>query len=343
MPQPTSGAARTRAVTLRDVAQLAGVSVATASKALNGRQQVRAETRDKVLRAANRLSFQPNPMARGLLAGRTDTVGLLTNDLDGRFSIPILMGAEDAFGVGRAAVFLCDARGDAIREQHHLDALLGRRVDGLIVVGSRTDPRPSLGRDLPVPVVYAYAPSDDPEDHSIVPDSRGAGRLAVRHLLDCGRTRVAHIAGDRGYAAARERAEGAGDALADAGLAFAGEPLFGDWSESWGRTAATLLLDRHPEIDAFLCANDLLARGAMDVLRERGLRVPQDVAVMGFDNWEILVAGSRPALTSVDLDLEQVGRRAARAVLRAREGRSGSGTELQEGRVVVRGSTAAAS
>src|SRR5215210_1795494 len=122
MSQAT-GPARPQPATLVEVARLAGVSVATASKALNGRSQVRAETRQRVI------------------------------------------------GAGEVAVFLCDARGDAIREQHHVRALLGRRVDGLIVVGSRTDPRRSLGRELPVPVVYAYAPSQDPEDLSIVPDN----------------------------------------------------------------------------------------------------------------------------------------------------------------------------
>ena len=166
--------ARSRAPTLADVARLAGVSVATASKALNGRDHVRAETRSRVLEAAEQLSFIPNSLARSLLAGRTGTVGLLTSDLEGRFSIPILMGAEDAFGAGRVAVFLCDARGDTIREQHHVQALLNRRVDGLIVVGSRTDPRPSLGRKLPVPVVYTYAPSEDPHDLSIVCDNAQA-------------------------------------------------------------------------------------------------------------------------------------------------------------------------
>lgn len=209
MAQAT-GPSRSQPATLGDVARLAGVSIATASKALNGRSQVRAETRQRVVEAAERLSFRPNQVARGLLAGRTGTVGLITSDLEGRFGIPILMGAEDAFGAGEVAVFLCDARGDAIREQHHLRALLGRRVDGLIVVGSRTDPRPSLGRELPVPVVYAYAPSDAPEDFSVVPDSVGAGRLAVDHLLACGRTRIAHITGDPGYLAAQDRAEGRG-------------------------------------------------------------------------------------------------------------------------------------
>src|SRR3954447_8925293 len=177
-----------RAVTLTDVARLAGVSIATASKALNGRSQVAEATRHRVHEAANRLSFSPNPLARGLMSQRTGTVGLLTSDLEGRFVIPVLMGAEDAFGAGQINVFLCDARGDAIREQHQLRALLGRRVDGLIVVGASTDPRPSLGRDIPVPVVYAYAPSDDPDDLSLTPDNVAAGRMAVEHLLASGRT-----------------------------------------------------------------------------------------------------------------------------------------------------------
>jgi LacI family transcriptional regulator len=340
MASPEDHPPRPRTVTLSDVARLAGVSVATASKALNGRSQVRAETRDRVVEAAERLSFRPNPMARGLMAGRTGTVGLLTSDLEGRFSIPILMGAEDAFGVGKVAVFLCDARGDAIREQHHVQALLSRRVDGLIVVGSRTDPRPSLGRDLAVPVVYAYAPSDDPADASIVPDNVGAGRLAVAHLLACGRTRIAHVSGDPGYAAALERAEGAEEALAEAGLTPVGETLFGAWSEGWGRAAAGMLLDRQPELDAILCGNDQVARGVVETLRERGRRVPEDIAVMGFDNWEILTSGSRPPLTSVDMNLDQVGRAAAQALFSAIEGRPRSGVETWPCRVVIRGSTA---
>jgi LacI family transcriptional regulator len=340
MAPPEDRAPRPRAVTLSDVARLAGVSVATASKALNGRSQVRPQTRDRVVEAAERLSFRPNPMARGLMAGRTGTVGLLTGDLEGRFSIPILMGAEDAFGVGKVAVFLCDARGDAIREQHHVQALLGRRVDGLIVVGSRTDPRPSLGRGLAVPVVYAYAPSQDPADPSIVPDNTGAGRMAIEHLLACGRSRIAHIAGDSGYAAARERARGAERALADAGLTPVAEALFGAWSEGWGRAAGGLLLDRHPALDAILCGNDQIARGVLEILRERGRRVPEDIAVMGFDNWEILTSGSRPPLTSVDMNLDQLGRAAAQALFQAMEGRPPSGVETWPCRVVIRGSTA---
>ncbi len=332
--------ARSRAATLAEVARLAGVSISTASKALNGRSHVRAETRARVLEAAEQLSFSPNTLARSLLAGRSGTVGLLTSDLEGRFSIPILMGAEDAFGAGKVNVFLCDARGDTIREQHHVQALLNRRVDGLIVVGSRTDPRPSLGTSLPVPVVYTYAPSDDPNDLSIVCDNVGAGRLAVEHLISCGRTRIAHITGDPDYGASRERAEGALAALADAGLEPVGPVRYGSWSEGWGRAAAAMLLEQSPEVDAIFCGSDQVARGVLDTLREHGRTVPDDVAVMGFDNWQILTNGARPQLTSVDMNLEEMGRAAAQALFAMLDGSGRSGIEAMPCRLAIRNSTA---
>ncbi|MFF1635201.1 LacI family DNA-binding transcriptional regulator [Leifsonia sp. NPDC058248] len=332
---------RVRNPTLKDVAALSGVSIATASKALNNRGQVHPDTRTRVLEAAHRIKFRPNPMAQGLLAGQTGTVGMLTDDLIGRFSIPILTGAEDAFGTGRMSVFLCDARGDSIRLQYHLQALLGRRVDGLIVLGANTDPRRSLGRDLPVPVVYVYGPSDDPRDLSLVPDNVGAGVLAAQHLISTGRRRIAHITGERGYVAARDRAAGISETLLAAGLDLvAGDAVYGSWSESWGRTATLALLDQHPDLDGIICGNDQIARGALDILREKGIRVPVDVAVMGFDNWETLTTESRPQLTSVDMNLEELGRQAAQRLFAAMDGDEQSGIESLPCRLVVRASTA---
>ena len=338
----TEPARNPKPVTLTDVARLAGVSVATASKALNGRDQVAPATRQRVIDAADRLAFSPNPLARGLIAGRTGTVGLITSDLVGRFVLPILMGAEDAFGAGQVNVFLCDARGDAIREQHHLRALLSRRVDGLIVVGERTDPRPSLGPEMPVPVVYVYAPSDDPADLSLTPDNRGAARIAVEHLVGSGRTRIAHISGDPDYAAAQDRAVGTREALAAAGLELVGDVMFSEWSEHWGRDAAALLLSRHPDVDAILCGSDQIARGVLDTARDLGRAVPDDIAVLGFDNWEVLTTNARPQLTSIDANLQQLGRTAAQRVFAALDGVDvGHGTQYLPTRLVIRGSTIA--
>ena len=329
-----------RVPTLADVAKLAGVSIATASKALNGRSQVREETRRRVVSAADQLQFQPNVLARHLLSGRSGTIGLVTHDLEGRFSIPTLMGAEDAVGTGRMSVLLCDARGDALRERHHVQALLGRRVDGLIVVGARPDPRPSLGRTLPVPVVYAYAPSEDPDDASVISDNVAAGRLGAEHLLACGRERIAIITGDPTYGAAQDRVTGARAALEAAGQRPLAEPLFGAWTEEWGRSATGMVLTAHPDVDAILCGSDQIARGALDTLRERGRDVPGDVSVLGHDNWEILATNARPTLSSIDMNLETLGRRAARRLFDAIEGRPSAGVESVQARLVPRGSTA---
>jgi LacI family transcriptional regulator, galactose operon repressor len=255
--------------------------------------------------AAERLSYSPNALAQGLLAGRTGIVGLLTSDVEGRFSIPILMGAEDAFGAGRTSVLLCDARGDLIREAHHLRTLLSRRVDGLIVVGARPDPRPSVGRALPVPVVYAYAPSDDPDDLSLVSDNVAAGRMAIRHLTEVGRRAIAHISGDPTYGAAQDRAAGALAELAAHGLELAGDRVyFGSWSEACGRSATRMLLSHTKDIDAVFAGSDQIARGVIDALHEAGLDVPGDIAVIGFDNWGIFTTSSRPPLSSIDMNLE---------------------------------------
>ena len=301
---------------------------------------MKAETRQRVHAAAKQLSFTPNSLARGLLSGRSGTVGLVTHDLEGRFSIPTLMGAEDAFGTDQVSVMLTDARGDAIREQHHVQALLGRRVDGLIVVGARPDPRPSLGT-LPVPVVYAYAPSADAQDCSIVSDNVAGGRLGVEHLLACGRSRIAIVTGDPGYGAAVDRVTGATQALHDAGLDLVGgQALFGAWSEDWGRGATRALVRRHSELDAILCGSDQIARGCLDTLREARPRLPLDVAVMGYDNWEILASNARPHLTSVDMNLEELGRRAAARLTAAIHGEPAHGVESIAPRLVLRSSTA---
>lgn len=327
--------------TIVDVAARAGVAVSTASKALNGRGQLRAETRQRVIAAAEELGFQPNTFARSLLSGRSYSVGLLTSDSVGRFSVPVLSGVEDALGAGKILVYLCDARGDPIREQHYVRTLLARKSDGIVVTAERTDPRPPIVVERPVPVVYAYSQSERPGDISVVPDDRQGAELATRHLVESGRRRIAHLTGPWWYAV-RERAAGFRAVLDQAGLAMAGgEILAGDWSEAWGRQAAEILLRRDPRVDAIVCGNDQLARGVVDTLRDHGRRVPDDVALTGFDNWQTHVTGSRVPLTSVDQGLAEIGKRAAHLLLAAMEGTLEPGVHRLPCRLVVRESTGA--
>ncbi|MDR7320130.1 LacI family DNA-binding transcriptional regulator [Catenuloplanes sp. NPDC020197] len=334
---------RMQAVTLTDVARLAGVSVATASKALNARGEVAPATRQRVQAAADELKFSPNILARGLISGNTRTIGLLTDELSAaRFTIPVLLGAENALGDEQMSVLLCDARGDAIRRRHYIRTLLARQVDGFIILGDANEVRPSLTRDIPVPVVYVYCESDDPDDVSLVADDAGGARLAARHLVSLGRRRIAHITGDHAYRAARDRASAFAAEMAASGLEPVGDPLFGQWSQRWGRHAASMLLSAYPDVDAIFCGSDQIAYGVTETLRDLGRAVPDDVAVVGYDNWEVIAAECRPPLTTVDLNLEQLGAAAVKALFAALDGNPSSGVVRMPTRLIVRESTGVA-
>ena len=332
---PSTGRAK-----LADVARLAGVSVGTASKALNGSGRMRPETRQRVLAAVEELDFRPNQHAQSLHTGRSWTVGLMTTDGIGRFSTPVLLGAEDALGAGKISVLLCDTRGDAIREQHHLRNLMDRRVDGIIVTGRRTDPRPPLKGIDPIPTVYAFSPSTDLDDISVVSDDRSGAHLGIEHLLATGRTRIAHITGPAHHAAARDRAHHTVELLERSSVELAtGRVHFGEWSEAWGRRAAEAVLRAAPDTDAFFCGNDQIARGVADTLRENGLDVPGKVAIVGYDNWDIMALACRPPLTTIDTDLAEIGRQAALRLLDAIGSKPDPGLHTVPCRLVVRESS----
>jgi LacI family transcriptional regulator len=328
-----------RRVTIRDVAAEAGVSIGTASKALNGQGKLRAETRDRVAEVAQRLGFAPNTLAQALLAGRSFTVGLITTDSFGRFSIPVMLGAEDALGTGQVSVFMCDTRDDPDREKRYVEMLAARRVDGLIVTGRRIEPRPPVAAGPGIPVVYAMTQPLDDDGPAVLPDDEGGGRAAAEHLLAGGRQRIGHITGPERFMAARQRAAGFGAALAAAGLGPHGGVRFGEWSEEWGRQATEALLRSAPDTDAIFCGSDQIARGVTDALRAAGRAIPEQVALVGFDNWEPMALGAQPPLTSVDMCLEEVGRAAAELLLAAIADDPAYGTRTIPCRLVVRQSS----
>jgi LacI family transcriptional regulator len=326
-----------RRTTIRDVAAAAGVSIGTASKALNGQGKLRAETRERVAQAAERLGFAPNTLAQALLAGRSFTVGLITTDSLGRFSIPVMLGAEDALGTGQVSVFMCDTRDDPQRERRYVEMLSARRVDGLIVTGRRIEPRPPVLSGPGIPIVYAMTQPAGGGDPAVLPDDEGGGRAAAEHLLGIGRRRIAHIAGPERFLAARLRARGFATALELAGISPCGVIRYGEWTEHWGREGAGQLLADRP--DAIFCGSDQIARGVADTLRALGRRIPDDVALVGFDNWGPMVLGALPPLTSVDMCLEQVGRVAAGHLLAAIGGQPAHGAHTIPSRLVIRASS----
>ncbi len=338
---PLMPTAPNRVPTIRDIAKVAGVSVGTASKALNGQGQLRDETRARVRRVATDLGFRPNDLMQSVLRQKSFTVGLISTDSYGRFSIPLMEGIEDALGAARFSVFLCNSADDPARERQHIESLLSKRVDGIIVTSRRTDPRDAiiLGA-VGVPVLYAYTQVQNPDALCLLPDDAHGGQLATEHLIQTGRTRIVHITGPEKFLAVRERRSGFERTMLAHGLKVPKySVLHGPWSEAWGFEAVTGLLERKRQLDAIFCGSDQIARGTMDALREYGVRVPEDIAVVGYDNWEIIAAATRPSLTTVDMNIHKLGRLAGVKLLELIDGRQDSGIQRLPPRLVIRASS----
>jgi LacI family transcriptional regulator len=325
-----------RQVTIKDVAAAAGVSVGTASKALNGRGKLRAETRARVLRAKEQLGFVPNALARGLLAGRSFSAALITPETFGRLSLQVILGAQQVLCDGQIPVLVGEIRGDPRREQQYMETFSSRQVDGLIVASREIESVQALRATPAFPVVYALGRPPG-AGVSALPDVEGGARLAAEHLLALDRHRIAHVTGPRSMPAARLQAAGFNSALKAAGAGPCGGVMYGQWSEAWGREAAGRLLPRRP--DAIFCGSDQIARGAADTLRALGRRIPDDVALVGCGNWGPAVLGALPELTSIDMRLEEVGRVAARCLLAALAGEAPRGIHRVSARLIVRQSS----
>jgi LacI family transcriptional regulator len=177
----------------------------------------------------------------------------------------------------------------------------------------------------------------------VIADDHGGGRLAAEHLVAQGRRAIAHITGEHSYRAARERCTGLQEVLDAAGLPLVGGPLFGDWTQRWARHAARTLLAAHPDIDAIFCGSDQIATGVADALHTLGRRIPDDIALVGYDNWEVFSAECRPPLTTVDLNLQTLGATAVSHLFAALDGNKTSGVIRCPSRLVVRESTGPAS
>ncbi|MEU7003645.1 LacI family DNA-binding transcriptional regulator [Nonomuraea sp. NPDC046570] len=303
-----------KAVTLADVAAAAGVSVSLVSKVLNNTGRASEETRQRILDAAERLDFRPNALAKSFAQGRSELVGIIIEDASEIFSSMVLRGAERRLALGGLATLVCDAAESDQRRSQFVRALDARHVDAVLVIGSGpSGPYPSISDRLSCPVAYAFCESDNPADASFLPDDYGAGRLAAEHLLSLGRTKIAHIAegSERG---AELRTRGFVETLAAAGQPV--EPLYGDWSKAWGLQAVNQLIEAGTEFDAIFCANDFIAYGAYVGLRAHGIRVPEEVALVGHDHFSMDPPQRRTGfLTTIDPNLPALGDAAAQYLI----------------------------
>jgi len=326
--------------TLRMVAQASGVSITTASRVINNSPHVRPAKRAAVQAAVAKLGFVPNGIAKSLVRGRSNTIGLVAQFFESPFYARLLRSVEETLSTQGYGLVVASGHWNRREEERCVATLRERHVDGIIVLTGALDDGflQSLATDLPV--VVTGRDLEAPGLHALRSDDHQGALAATRHLLQLGHRRIAHIVGAQNHADAHERARGYRDALRECGITIDPELIVqGDYLEESGAQAIERLLARGVEFSAVFAANDQMATGATQVLFRRGLRVPQDVSVVGFD--DLLAAKyASPPRTSVSLCVAELGRRAALAMLDLLAGRTPTvGAPAPE--LVVRGSTQA--
>jgi LacI family transcriptional regulator len=320
------------------VAAHAGVSPSTVSRILNGTAVVSDEKRQAVDRAIAELGFVPNPVARGLAGGRTLSIGVITQAIDSPFYGVALRGIEDELDRAGYSPLFVSGHWNAAEEARCIDMLRARRVDGIIVLTGRLSDAALRACAKAVPVVVTGRALKAPGLFALDFDNFAGARLATEHLLELGHRRIAFITGDPAHPDANQRQRGYRAALEAAGIAF--EPALvapGQFNEESGRLAIEQLLVSRQRFTAVFCANDQMAFGAALALHQRGLRVPDDVSLVGFDDLASAVYAI-PPLTTVHQPGYELGRVAATAMMQLLAGARPM-VEMLAPRLVVREST----
>ncbi|MBO1901047.1 LacI family DNA-binding transcriptional regulator [Leucobacter weissii] len=321
--------------TIRDVARLAGVSSGTVSNVLNRPSYVRAETRERVMQAISELDFVPNQRSRQFRPGRTRSIGITVAELGNPFFVDVALGAEAFCREHDLGVVLCNSSYDPLLESQNLDLLVQQRVQGIII--SPVDEKSSrldMLRDRGVPMVFVDRVGDDRDVWSVVVDDREGGRLGAQHLIGRGHRRIAFVGHPHRSRKVRERYEGVREVVdRSAGDITLEIVSSASWTVNDGRAVGAALALRPPDKRprAVLCANDMLALGLMQELIRAGLRIPDDIAVVGYDDLEWAALGAVP-LTTIAQPRAELGRTAVEMMISLIDG---SGSALEANHVVL--------
>lgn len=316
MPAPRNGHPEGM-VSIRDVAARAGVSVATVSNSINRPDRVSPATRSRVLEVIDELGYVRSESARQLRAGQSRLVALLVLDMGNPFFVDVARGVEDAVRTENLGVMLCNSNQDESAEALYLSLFAEQRVRGVLVTpadvrGHNLD----WFRGLRIPYVLVDRVLDREEGCSVSVDDVAGGTLAVRHLVETGHRRIAYISGPSQLTQCRDRNIGAHRALRDAGLSDDALTILEVQAldVASGRDAGARLLGLPDRPTAVFCANDLLALGVLQAMFAAGVRVPEDMALVGYDDIEFAAAAAVP-LTSVRQPAFRIGRTAAELLL----------------------------
>ncbi|MCJ0764411.1 LacI family DNA-binding transcriptional regulator [Variovorax terrae] len=339
----TGPAAVSAPVTIRDVAQAAGVHVSTVSRALDPRRRslISAEVLAQVEAAARKLGYRPNRAASALRTGRTHTIGVLLPDITNAVFPPILEGIE-ASAASRHYFMLMAHAADNGTARAIVERMLAQRVDGLVMAtATRDDPLIDFVTAAGIPAVLVNRADDSGRLGAVVSDDRLAMKLAVDHLAQLGHVRIAHLAGPQNLPTGVGRRQGFEQALRDRGIKPSPIIECTAYSRDAGRLAMQQLLARPKRPQAVVCCNDLVALGAYDAMLAAGLQVPHDLSITGHNDMPLVDLVS-PPLTTVRLPHRELGWRAAEMLFESIAGEAGSAsTVVLRPELVVRASTAA--
>lgn len=326
-------------ITIHDIAEKAGVSISTVSRVLNNNNKVRENSRIAVLKAVDELNYHPNVFASSLAGGRSKTIGIITQYITSPFFNLILRGILDEMTLGDYHPLFADGQWQLERERHSLKMFIDRKVDGLIVLGGVLPEGELVELAAQLPLIVIGRHVAEIEDRCIPLDNFGGAYAATKHLIEKGHRNIAHLTGILRHEDALRRLAGFRQAIEDAGLPLDKRLVVkGDFSEQSGVAAVNYLLDSGVEFSAVFAANDQMAMGVRLALYRRGIRVPEDVSIIGFDD-QPASAFLTPPLTTVGQPALDIGRSAAQRILAKIENRH---EEVQEfkANLVVRDSVA---
>ena len=309
--------------TIYEVSKLAGVSLATVSRVINDSGKVTPKTREKVLAAIEELGYRPNSMAQSLASKRSNSVGILIPELHGPFFGVMLSSIEKELRDADKRVIITAGHSDENKERDCIEFLLGSSCDALIlhVYSVSHEYLVELNKG-PVPIIVLNNYVPEMPDNCIFLDNEHGGYLATKALLDHGHTSLAYISGPHWKSDSFKRLSGHKRALQERDLTFDEKLVVeGDFEEASGRAAMLQLLSLNVPFTGVVCANDEMAAGAMDTARKQGLKVPDDISVIGYDNVNF-THYLHPKLSSIGCRISEMGQMAARSVLKNAYGRT---------------------